>query len=158
MALDGAARHVDELGEHAHLDGVLEQRVLDDRAVDELQAQVAHVDGEAHSLGQVKALLATAKLCIVRYVVVDERCGVEMLDGRRGADRPRRVAAHGHARREADEGTMTLAPVAAELEQRRVEIAVHVGMRALGDVRVDDVAHRAGVTVEVFLERFGLVV
>ena len=67
-------------------------------------------------------------------------------------DVPSPVAAYGHAGRKANERTMTLAAVAAELEQRRIEVAVHVGVGTAGNIGVDQVANLAGIQVEVFFE------
>ena len=52
---------------------------------------------------------------------------------------------------------MPLAPVATVLEKRGVQVAVHVGMRALGNVGIHQIAHTICVTVEVFLELLGLI-
>ena len=66
------------------------------------------------------------------------------------------VAAHRQACREADERTVALATVAAELEQRRIQVLVHVGMRAVRDVRVHEVAHARGIAIEILFEILGL--
>ena len=47
LALDGAARHVDKLGDNAHLRVVVQVGVFNNRAVDQGQSQVARVDGKA---------------------------------------------------------------------------------------------------------------
>ena len=49
LALDGAARHVRQLGDDADLRDVVEKIVVDHRAVDQRKREVAHVDGKTES-------------------------------------------------------------------------------------------------------------
>ena len=155
LALDGAAGHVDELGDDTHLRGVVETLVRHHGAVDQGKREVARVDGQPHALGEVHARLAAAQLGLVGDVVVDESCGVKVLDGRSGAGGARHVAAHGATGREADERTVTLAAVLAVRDQRVVQVAVHIRVRALRNEGVHQIAHAVGVLRQVLLERLG---
>ena len=155
LALDGAARHLYELVHHAHLGGIVEQRVVDDRAVHQRKRKVAHVDGQPHALGEVQAGLAAAQLGLVGDVIMDKRRRMEMFDGGRRARGARHVAAHRTAGREADERTVALAAVLAVRVERLVQVAVHVGVRSRGDVRVHQRSHLGGVAGEVFFEGLG---
>ena len=155
LAFDGAAGHVDELGDDALLRGSVEVLIRHHRAVDEGQREVARVDGQPHALGEVHARLAAAKLGLVGDVVVDEGRGMKVLDGGRGAGRARHVTAHGATGREADERAMALAAVLAVRHERLVQVAVHVRVRALRDEGVHQVAHAVGVRRQVLLERLG---
>ena len=128
---------------------------MHDRAVDQGQRQIAHVDGQADALGEVQARLAAAQLGLVGDVVVDEGGGVEVLDGCRRARRALHVAAHRQAGREADQRTMALAAVFAVRLQGIVEVAIHIGMRARGKVGVHQLPYALRVVVEIFLERSG---
>ena len=85
LALDRAARHFDQLADHAHLYHVAQQRVVDYRTVDQGQRKVSHIDGKPYALGKMQAGLATAQLGLVGDVIVNECRRVEMLDSRRGA-------------------------------------------------------------------------
>jgi len=53
LPLDSAARHVDELGHHAHLGGVIEAGVVHHRAVDQGKRQIAHVDGKPEPFSEM---------------------------------------------------------------------------------------------------------
>ena len=47
---------------------------------------------------------------------------------------------------------MTLATVAAKLQQGGIQVFIHIGMASLGNIRVNHVAHARRITVEVILE------
>ncbi len=67
--------------QNAQLGGVVEVGIVDDRAGDQREREVAGVDRQALAFSDVQARLASAGLRGVFDVVVDERRGVEVLDG-----------------------------------------------------------------------------
>ena len=155
LAFDGAAGHVDELGDDAHLRGIVEVLIRHHRAVDEGQREVARVDGQPHALGEVHARLAAAKLGLVGDVVVNESRGLEMLDSRGGSGSAIGIAAHGQAGREADERAVALARVLTVMVERIVQVAIHVPMSPMGNVTVDQLPDRIGISFQIVFERDG---
>ena len=155
LALDRAARHFDQLADHAHLHRVAQQRVVDYRTVDQGQRKVSHIDGKPYALGKVQAGLTAAQLGLIGDVIVNECRRVEMLNSRRSARGELHVPANRAACREADERTVALAAVFAIALQGIVEIAIHIGMRARRNVGVEDVPNFGRVTAQVRLERGG---
>ena len=65
------------------------------------------------------------------------------------------VAADGLAREQADERAVALAGVGGVVGQRPVEVAIHVGVRAVGEERREVVVELLRVALEVELERCG---
>ncbi len=84
LSFDRARGHVDEFGKYPELDVVIHARIVNHRAGDQRQREVARVDGQTLALADVEARLSSAGLGGVLDVVVDERGGVEVLDGSRG--------------------------------------------------------------------------
>ena len=154
LALYGATRHLDELGDNAHLRMIVKIGVFHNRAVHQGQSQVASVDGKADALRAVHARLAAAKLRLVGDIIMDEGCGMEVLDSRRRAGGQAHVAAYGQACGEADERAMALAAVFAIPLQRRVQVTIHVGVRSRGKVGVHQIPYLIGIGHQIAFEGF----
>ena len=152
LALDGARGHVDELGKYPELDVVVHARIVDHRAGDQRQREVARVDGQTLALADVEARLSSAGLGGVLDVVVDERGGVEVLDGSRGRVRLGGVPADRLAREQTDERTVTFSRVRRVAGQRAVEVALHVRVGTVGEEGGEVGVHLLGVALEVELE------
>ena len=110
LALDGALHHIDELTQNPQLDAVLERVIAQDGVGHERERIVAAVDGKARALGDVQTRHAAAHVAVVGDVVVNERGGLEVLDGGCSADSAVEVTTHGLRRQHANERAMPLLP------------------------------------------------
>ena len=155
LALHRATGHGDELLDDAHLHGVLQKRIVHHRTVHHGKGQVPHVDGQPQPLGEVQAGLAAAQLGLVGDVVVNESRGMEMLDSRGGGGSAIGIAAHGQAGREADERAVALARVLTVMVERIVQVAIHIPMSPMGNVTVDQLPDRIGISFQIVFERDG---
>ena len=133
LALNRARRHVDKLLEHAQLDCIGERVVDEHRTRDERERKVAGVDGKSFANLMMQTGLATPELGIIGDVVVNERSGVEVLDGGTGGAGLIVIPANRLAREHANKRTMALARIVRELGKWPVEVAPHVGMRTLSE-------------------------
>ena len=152
LTLDRARRHIDKLLEHAQLDGIGERIIDEHRTRDERKRKITRVDGEALANLVMQAWLATPELGLVGDIVMNERSGVEMLDGRTGSTRHVIVTADCLACEHADERAMPLARIVRELGKRPVEVAPHVRMRALAKELRHVAIEGCRLLVQEFLE------
>ena len=132
---------------------VVEQRIVHHSAVRHGKAEISDVDGKPETLYQMHARLAATQFGIISDVIVDERSRVEMLDSRSRRRRLLDIATDCPARRKADERTLALAAVLAVIPQRLIQVAIHIGMRPMRNIGVDQVADPLGIAGKVFLER-----
>ena len=88
----------------------------------------------------------------VHDVVVDERGGVEVLDRRRRGPRTLGIAAHRFGSQHADERPVPLAGVGGVVRQHLVEVALHVGVRAVAEELRQVGVELLRVTLEIELE------
>ena len=152
LALDGAGGHVHQLLENPDLDGIVEQVVVEDGAGDEREREVACVDGKALAHGDVHAGLAAAQLRLVCDVVVDERRGVEVLDRSTRAQGEALVPTYRLAGEQRDQGAMALAPVVGIRCEGLVEVATHVWMGALAEIRAEVLVDLCRALFQVLFE------
>ena len=152
LAFHRAPRHLHEFRHHAHLGGIIQSRIAHDGAIHQGQGQVSHVDGKAQPFAQVKARLPSAQFCIIRYVVMDEGSGMEMLDGCRSRGSQISIASHRQASGEADQRPVALAAIVRIDAQRAIEIAIHIRMRTFGDEAVYQPSHAVRIAIQIFFE------
>ena len=133
LALDSASGHIDELGENPQLDVVFHAWVVHNGAGDERKRQVPRVDREPLALSDVQARLASASLRGVLDVVVDERSGVEVLDGGSRRVGLGGVAADRLTSEQAYEEADCACPHLRCSRPRARSGALHVRMRAVGE-------------------------
>ncbi len=157
LALDGASGHVHELLQHEKLGVGVEAGIVDHGARDEREGKVTRVDRETLPFADVEARLASAGQRGVLDIVVDERRGMEVLDGRRRRPRLRGVATHGVACQQADERAVALAGIRVVVRQRIVEVPVHVRMGAAREEGAEVLFELLRVALQVELERCGQV-
>lgn len=65
------------------------------------------------------------------------------------------IAAHGQAGREADERAVALARVLTVMVERIVQVAIHIPMSPMGNVTVDQLPDRIGISFQIVFERDG---